>query len=68
MADSELKDAGVGGLETGEDDGLGYFMGLHHVGVADTLLGAAFAEGKLGFDAAGSDGSDLDAVLAEFGV
>jgi hypothetical protein len=58
----------LAGWRPGEDDGFGYFMGLHHVGVADTLLGAAFAEGKLGFDAAGTDGSDLDAVLAEFGV
>src|SRR6266567_4883202 len=68
MADGHLGDADVRGLEAGEDDGFGYLGGVHPVGVADHVFGAAFAEGKLGFDAAGKDGSYLDAVLAEFGV
>lgn len=68
MADGQLRDADICWLEAGEEDGFGYFGGLHHVGAADVLFGAAFADGELGFDSAGEDGSDLDAVLAEFGV
>ena len=55
-------------MEAGEDDGFGYFGGIHHGGVADGVFGAAFAERELGFDAAGEDGSDFDVVFAEFGI
>ncbi len=41
---------------------------VHHVGVADGFFGAAFAEGELGFGAAGADGAYVDVVGAEFGV
>jgi len=68
VADGHLGDAGVGGLHAGEDDGLGHVFGVHHVGVADVVFGAAFAEGEFGFGASGADGSDVDVVGAEFGV
>jgi hypothetical protein len=68
VADGHLEDAGVGGLEAGEDDGVGDVGGVHHVGVADIVFGAAVAEGELGFDAAGTDDADFDSVGTEFGV
>ena len=68
VADGELGDADVGGLETGEDDGGGDFGRVHHVGVADEFFGSPSAQAELGFDAAGADGADLDVMFAEFGV
>ncbi len=68
MADGEVGDAGVGGLGGGEEDGFGDVGGVHHVGLGDGLCGAAAAEGELGFDTAGAEDADADAVGAEFGV
>lgn len=68
MADCHLWDADVWRLEAGEDDSLGYFVGLHHVGFANELFGSAVAQGELGFHSAGEDSAYLNAVLAEFGV
>ena len=68
VADGHLQNAGVGGLKAGKDDCVGHFAWLHHVGVADTLFGAALPYGELSFNAAGTDASDFDAVLAELSV
>jgi hypothetical protein len=68
VADGHLGDAGVGRLQAGEDDGFAYVFGVHHVGVADGVLGSASAEGELGPGAAGADGPDVEVVPAEFGV
>ena len=68
MADGEGGDAGVGGLGGGEEDGFGDMGGVHHAGLGDGFGGAAAAQGELGFDAAGAEDADADAVGAEFGV
>lgn len=68
VADGERGDAGVGGLDGGEEDGLGDVGGVHHGGLGDGFGGAAAAQGELGFDAAGAENPDADAVGAEFGV
>lgn len=63
-----MGDAGVGGLGAGEEDGFGDVAGVHHGGLGDGLFGTAAAEGEFGFDAAGAEDADADAVGAEFGV
>lgn len=63
-----MRDADVGWLKAGEDDGFGDFGWLHHAGVADPLFGASVADGELGFGASGADGSYFDVVLAELCV
>lgn len=68
VADGELRDAYVGGLGAGEDDGSGDFGWVHHVGVADELFGTAVVEGELGFDSTRAEDADLDVELAEFRV
>ena len=68
MSDGHLGDADVGGLEASVDDSVGYVCGLHHVGVADGVFGATFAEGELGLGAAGADAAYVYVVLAELGV
>lgn len=68
MPDGHLRYAHIGRLEAGEDDGFSDFIRFHHMRVADIVLGAAVSHGELRLDAAGTDGSDLDAMLAKFSV
>ncbi len=68
VADGHEGNADVGGLGTAEENGVGDVGGVHHVGCSDGLLRTAMADGELCLCAAGTDGSDVDAVLAELGV
>ena len=68
MADGHLWDTHVRWLEAGEDDGFGDLLRLHHVRVADVVFGAAMSNRELCLDASGTDGADLDAMLAKLGV
>lgn len=68
VADCHLRDANVWGLQAGEEDGFGDGLRLHHVGATDVIFGAALAKGEFGLSASGTDGTDVDVVLAEFGI